>query len=58
MTLDEESKTASDLLEGKVVAKIVRHRPTEVLIEFTDGTRLFADHQAGAIELSITDGYP
>jgi hypothetical protein len=56
MSLAEETKTASDLLEGKVVAKIVRHHSKEVLVEFTDGTRLFVDHQANDLDLSITGG--
>ncbi len=36
MTLEEEQARASEMLEGKVVRFVVRHRPREVLIEFTD----------------------
>jgi hypothetical protein len=42
------------MLTGKVVARVVRHRPGEVLIEFTDGTRFFADISSDGLELSIT----
>lgn len=52
--LGEESEKASTLLRGKVVAAVVRHRPTEVLLEFTDGTRLFVDIAGETLELSIT----
>lgn len=61
MTLDEnqlsdEATRASELLRGKVVSHIVRHRESEVLIEFTDGTRLFVDRSSSGVELSITVG--
>ena len=52
--LVKESSQATKLLAGKVVARIVRHRETEVLVEFTDGTRLFIDHSAHKLEVSIT----
>lgn len=54
--LEDEAKRASELLCGKVVARVVRHRNTEVLVEFTDGTRLFVDRAADALELSISGG--
>ena len=52
----EESARATELLRGKVVARVVRNRPSEVLVEFTDGTRMFVDQTDGALELSITEG--
>ena len=52
--LDKEAERATELLAGKVVARVWRHRQGEVVIEFTDGTRFFADHTPAAIELSIT----
>ena len=54
MTLEKESERPTHLLEGKTVAKVIRHRPGEVLIEFTDSTRLFVDHQPAELELSVT----
>jgi hypothetical protein len=51
-----ESTNATEMLFGKVVDKVIRHKLKEVLVEFTDGTRLFIDHSADALELSITEG--
>ncbi len=54
--IEDEAERASEMLRGKVVARVVRTRPTEVLLEFTDGTRLFVDRVADELELSITNG--
>ena len=54
--LDGEAKRASDLLAGKCVRLVRRHRPGELLVEFTDGTRLFVDASRGELELSVTGG--
>jgi diphthamide synthase subunit DPH2 len=56
MDLDTEAERATELLKNKVVDKVTRHRAKEVCVEFTDGTRLYVDHNADDIELSITDG--
>ena len=56
MNLEQEAERATELLKGKVVAKVMRHRAKEVCIEFTDGTRLFVDHNPDNVELSITGG--
>ena len=58
MNLVEEGERATEMLQGKVVALVMRNRAEEILIEFVDGTRLFIDRsetEAG-IELSITGG--
>jgi hypothetical protein len=52
--LEEEAISASAILSGKVVARVIRHGPTEVLVEFTDGARLFVDQAGAVLELSIT----
>jgi len=52
--LEAEAAIATDLLRGKVVAHVSRHRAEEVMVEFNDGTRLFVDSSSGAVELSIT----
>ncbi len=52
VTLEEESARATELLHGKVVRRIIRHRESEVLIEFEDGSRLFADSET-PLELSM-----
>lgn len=54
--LQDEARRATELLRGKVISEIFRHRPTEVGIEFTDGTRLFVDKASDGVDLSITDG--
>ena len=54
-TIEEESKRATLLLAGKIVARVFRHRKNEVGIEFTDGTRFFIDGGEDSLELSITD---
>lgn len=54
--LEAEGQRASEMLKGKVVQTVWRHRPGEVGIQFTDGTRLFLDTTEGSIELSITGG--
>ena len=54
--LDEEAKRATELLKGKVVARVARHREGEVMVEFADGTRLYVDRRDDGIELSIIGG--
>lgn len=54
--LSQEAERATEILHGKVVLRIVRPRSTEVLVEFTDGTRLFVDRIDSAVELSIQGG--
>ena len=53
--LSREASEASKMLAGLQVRLVQRHRPSELLIEFDNGTRLFIDAQ-GALDLSITDG--
>jgi hypothetical protein len=55
-SLESESQRATDMLKGKVVQTVWRHRSGEVGIQFTDGTRFFIDTKEGSIELSITGG--
>ena len=51
--LQAEATQATELLTGKVVASVSRDRESEVLIEFTDGSRLFVDAET-PVALSIT----
>ena len=53
--LNNEASKATEMLTGKVVSLVQRHREKEVLVEFTDGTRLFIDSSNAGLELSITD---
>ncbi len=55
MNLGEEALRATELLAGRTVRVVGRHRAGEVVVEFTDGTRLFVDGQPdSSVELSIT----
>lgn len=54
MTLEQESKRATQLLTGKTIAKVVRHNSKEVILEFKDGSRLLVDSET-PVELSITN---
>jgi hypothetical protein len=53
--MDEESQRATDLLQTRTVHRVARHRPGEILVEFTDGVRLFVHvDESGYLEISIT----
>ncbi len=54
LTLEQEADRATELLKGKVVSIVWRHREGEIGIQFTDGTRLFVDHIPTGLEISIT----
>ncbi|MGV3533346.1 MAG: hypothetical protein ACO1QR_13345 [Chthoniobacteraceae bacterium] len=51
--LEAEAVRATEMLRGRLVSKVWRHRPGEIVLEFDDGTRLFVDSSA-PLELSIT----
>jgi len=54
VTLEKEAVLATELLAGKTVSFVQRHRHGEVLVQFTDGTRLFVEVHGTDLELSIT----
>ena len=54
LTLEQEVAELGRLLVGKTVARIWRHRPSELVLEFVDGTRLFIDHKTDSLEISVT----
>jgi hypothetical protein len=57
MTLEQEAEQLAELLVGKTLTRVFRHRPAEVGFEFSDGTRFFADSAAKTpLELSVTGG--
>ena len=56
MTLEEETERLNLLLQGKMISRVFRHRKSEVGLEFSDGTRFFADQTGDGIELSVTGG--
>lgn len=55
MEMRQEASNATELLKGKVVEALLRHRKGEVVVKFTDGTTLFIDFtEDGTLEMSIT----
>lgn len=52
--LAAEAIQAEELLRDRVVVNVNRHRPKELCVVFTDGTRLLVDWQENGLELSIT----
>lgn len=52
-TLDEEAQLANELLLGKRVRKVWRHRERELVVDFEQNARLFVDGE-GPLDLSIT----
>jgi hypothetical protein len=55
MNLEKEAQRATQMLKHKVFDVLRRHHKGEVVIQFTDGTRLFVDQQPDGLELSITE---
>lgn len=54
--LELEARKIGDLLRGKTLKEAKRHRPTELVLEFDDGTRLYVDKKDDGLEFSITGG--
>ena len=51
--LEAEARRATELLVGKTVKVVRRANERVVLVEFSDGARLFVDSKT-ALELSVT----
>lgn len=56
-SLKEQTRRGTSMLKDKTVRRLVRHRRGELLLEFTDGTRLFVDATAVGLDLSITSDH-
>ncbi len=56
MARDDEAQRLTELLRGKTVTLVQRHRQTELVIQFADGTCLFVDSKPGDLEFSVTGG--
>jgi hypothetical protein len=52
--LEDEGTKLTDLLRGKTVKIVRRHRSGEVMIEFDDGTCLFVNNISDGLEFSVT----
>jgi hypothetical protein len=53
--LENEAAKLTELLRGKAVKLVRRHRAKEIMIEFDDGTRLFVHTVSEPLEFSVTD---
>jgi hypothetical protein len=56
MTREEEEERLNALLAAKAVARLSRPDVNEVMIEFSDKTRLFVNSKMGDLDLSVTGG--
>lgn len=57
MTLEQEAERLAELLAGRTLTRVFRHRDWEVGFEFSDGTRFFAHSiERTALDLSVTGG--
>ena len=52
--LDRDSRQLTDLLKGKVITRILRPRVRELMVELSDGSRLFVDGRDEGLETSVT----
>ena len=52
--LTSEAHRVTRMLKGKTLLKVWRHRPKEIVLEFSDQTRLFVDVDENGLEISIT----
>jgi len=53
MTLDEAAMRLRQLLGGKVVKTVYRHRRNEIVVEFSDGSSMIVDAPSD-LEISVT----
>ena len=54
MELHKEQEKITELLKGKSINKVFRHRSSEIVIIFTDGSSLTVDGNGDELEFSIT----
>ncbi len=54
--LEQEAEKLTELLKGKTVRIVWRHRADEIVIEFDDAdrTRLFVDRAPAGLNFSVT----
>ena len=53
-TWEAEAKELTELLKNKKIQIIKQHRIGELMIEFTDGMRLFVNATNSELEFSVT----
>ena len=54
--MESQAEDITALIQGKSVRTVRRHRASEVMIEFTDGTRIFIDSPGAVLDVSVTGG--
>jgi hypothetical protein len=54
--LDAEGPRLTKLLAGKTIKVAKRHRESEVMLEFTDGSRFFVNSGPMKLDISVTGG--
>lgn len=54
MNLNEEQEKITELLKDKSVEKVFRHRSSEVVIVFSDGSTFTVDSNGNELEFSAT----
>ncbi len=52
--LNDEAQRLQSLIADKVIAKVRRHRASELVLEFSDGSRLFVNADGQDLDLSVT----
>ncbi|MCB0987994.1 MAG: hypothetical protein H6519_04540 [Microthrixaceae bacterium] len=52
--LKDEEQRLQSLIADKVVAQVRRHRANELMLEFSDGSRLFVNVAGQDLDLSVT----
>jgi len=55
-TLRSEVTRLGKMIGGKTIRTVRRHGRKEILIQFTDGSRLFVDWQHLGLDISVTAG--
>jgi hypothetical protein len=53
-----EARRLSRRLTSKVVRRVWRHSPSELGVQFTDGTQFFIDRVANGLDFSVVSGPP
>jgi hypothetical protein len=52
--LNDDELRLQSLIADKVISRVRRHRPSELMLEFTDGSRLFINVDGQDLDLSVT----
>lgn len=55
--LAADARKVTRVLAGKTVKAVRHHRATEILILFTDGTRLLVDHTTDGLEITMANEF-